>query len=55
MSNSADKLLSLFTNTSVFIDANDIIDDSVRNCLVKNGKKVLGVGKGHWNEKGKGD
>jgi UDP-N-acetyl-D-glucosamine dehydrogenase len=46
----ANKLLELLPELILVIDANNVINDIVAKELRKQGIKIIGVGKGHWNK-----
>jgi len=45
----ADDMLSILKGVKIIIDANNIINDDVAKQLSAKGIKMIGVGKGHWN------
>ena len=45
----SDKILELMNNLEVLIDANNVINDQVAKELKDKDVKIIGVGKGHWN------
>ena len=47
---SSQELVRLFEGVKLVIDASNTINDSVAVDLLRNGIKVLGVGKGHWKD-----
>ncbi len=51
LSISEKELLKMTENTELIVDANNIISDMKAFALLDNGRKVVGVGKGHINSK----
>lgn len=44
----ADQITRFFPRARVIIDANNILSEAIRTGLEDSGKKVIGIGKGHW-------
>jgi len=43
-----DALAGLFPKAELFLDANDVLTEAVAEALRRQGRRVIGVGKGHW-------
>jgi UDP-N-acetyl-D-glucosamine dehydrogenase len=47
----AGQIMQFFPGAHIFVDANNILSEVVRTELENSGKKVIGIGKGHWHKK----
>jgi UDP-N-acetyl-D-glucosamine dehydrogenase len=48
----AEKLLNMSPSHAAFVDAANMLDDAQAAALVAAGRRVIGVGKGHWRRRG---